>query len=560
MKALSIPRLELLAAELSMNLYLELKRIHHLDDSCFRFYTDSKDVLYWLGSESKRLSRFVAHRISKIQDNTPIENWFHVRSKDNPADVGSRGRTAEELAKETMWWQGPPFLRELKHMESEKRKLEKLSEEARKEVKSEKGVTLTIQQKRGSLQLSPEDRLHPQNFSSLDRFIRVLALIRRGCRRWKSQALKKHEEDDESEEEGFEQAELEFLRFVQREALYEEMHSFSKRGVVSQNSKLAQYCPFLDKEGLFRVGGRLQHIKGWKFDNRCPIILPNNYSAQMMLRRIHTRDHLHALGAAALKARFAERYFTLGLTSMSRKICNECLPCRRILARPISRKEAPLPDFRVGKPGCREGLFQSVQIDVTGPFLVKNGSGKLEKKYALVIICHIYRAVHLELLTSLSSDSLLMGLQRFVNRRGGVTHIWSDNARGLVGGSIKLDDTLRNFRSDGVKVTWEFGAPNSPNHQGLVEATIRSLKRSIEAVIGERKLSSEELETATVTIEGLMNSRPIDFVEIREIERALTSGDMMGMNGLSCFSDFPFVRIKALGSRWIKLNKLLDQW
>jgi len=70
-------------------------------------------------------------------------------------------------------------------------------------------------------------------------------------------------------------------------------------------------------------------------------------------------------------------------------------------------------------------------------------------------------------------------------------------------------------------------------------------------------------DDVTTRLPTVSNCRHLSYtalVEIREIERALTSGDMMGMNGLSRFSDFPFARIKALGSRWIKLNKLLDQW
>jgi len=563
LKALSIPRLELLAAELSMSLYLEIKKTYKLEEASFRFFTDSQDVLYWLKSESKHLSRFVAHRISKIQDNTPVGNWFHVKSKWNPADVGSRGRSAKELGKEGLWWNGPSFLKDFETQVKEEKPLDGPSDAASKEYKGERGAVLTILHKgkeRKALQLVADDRLHPRNFSDLDRFIRVLALIRKGCRRWRARALKEVEEEEPSHEEEMKLAENDFLEFVQREALGEEIHSLNKRGIVASHSKLAQYCPFLDKEGLLRVGGRLQYIRGWSFDQRCPLILPSNYGANLVLQRIHSKEHLHALGAAALKARFAERFFMLGLTTMSRKVCKDCLPCKRILVRPVAMREAPLPDFRVGKRSERPPIFNSVQMDWTGPVMVKSRRGMMEKKYILVIVCHTYKAVHLEVLPSLTSESLLMALQRFTSRRGGVAHIWTDNAKGFEGGASRLEKTVKSLQVDDLVINWEFGSPWSPNHQGLVEADIQSLKRAIEATLSNRTITLEELETLAVTIESLMNARPLAFVEMRGLERAMTPGDVMGMNGMARFSDFPFNKIKSMGSRWIKLNRILDLW
>ena len=71
--------------------------------------TDSTTVLQWLNSTSKQ-PVFVANRVAKILESTSNDQWFHVLSGDNPADIGTRGFTADSL-KQSSWVNGPSFLK-----------------------------------------------------------------------------------------------------------------------------------------------------------------------------------------------------------------------------------------------------------------------------------------------------------------------------------------------------------------------------------------------------------------------------------------------------------------
>ncbi|XP_046808375.1 uncharacterized protein LOC124420210 [Lucilia cuprina] len=77
------------------------------------FWTDSSIVLAWLSKHPNLWNTFVANRVSTIIQTVGVENWYHVASHDNPADVASRGCNADELKDDTLWWNGPSWLKEV---------------------------------------------------------------------------------------------------------------------------------------------------------------------------------------------------------------------------------------------------------------------------------------------------------------------------------------------------------------------------------------------------------------------------------------------------------------
>ncbi|XP_072400874.1 uncharacterized protein [Diabrotica undecimpunctata] len=71
-----------------------------------------KIVLWWLNTEANKLQVFVSNRVSEIQTLSNISNWSYVNTKENPADVASRGMYPDELSNCKVWWNGPSFLYE----------------------------------------------------------------------------------------------------------------------------------------------------------------------------------------------------------------------------------------------------------------------------------------------------------------------------------------------------------------------------------------------------------------------------------------------------------------
>ena len=72
-------------------------------------WTDSTTVLQWLHSLEKQ-PVFVANRVAEILELTTADEWYHVQSADNPADVGTRGLSVKALL-QSSWLSGPKFLK-----------------------------------------------------------------------------------------------------------------------------------------------------------------------------------------------------------------------------------------------------------------------------------------------------------------------------------------------------------------------------------------------------------------------------------------------------------------
>ena len=109
-KFISIPRLELNAAVLSVKMACLLKKELNLGEVAKWFWTDSKVVLGYIKNDVRRFKTFVANRIQKIRENTEVREWQYIPTRENPADDASRGLNAERVDSGSRWFQGPLFL------------------------------------------------------------------------------------------------------------------------------------------------------------------------------------------------------------------------------------------------------------------------------------------------------------------------------------------------------------------------------------------------------------------------------------------------------------------
>ncbi|XP_031630836.1 uncharacterized protein LOC116345538, partial [Contarinia nasturtii] len=109
-KTVTIPRLELCAAELLAKLMFIIRDKCELKYVPYECYSDSSITLSWIRSCPSKLKIYVAKRVQLIQNLVPKEHWFYVPSKQNPADIASRGMLATELIQCSLWWHGPQFI------------------------------------------------------------------------------------------------------------------------------------------------------------------------------------------------------------------------------------------------------------------------------------------------------------------------------------------------------------------------------------------------------------------------------------------------------------------
>ncbi|XP_055590185.1 uncharacterized protein LOC129742319 [Uranotaenia lowii] len=139
----STPRLELSSALTLAHLYEKIKNALGIQAKAY-FYTDSMIVKYWLSSTPSRWKEFVANRVSEIQHATRGSLWSHTPGIENPADIISRGMTPAQLQYQSLWFNGPQWL---KHDETHWPSAQPVQEgEIDSRILQEKGAVVAVAQ------------------------------------------------------------------------------------------------------------------------------------------------------------------------------------------------------------------------------------------------------------------------------------------------------------------------------------------------------------------------------------------------------------------------------
>ncbi|XP_066908283.1 uncharacterized protein [Halyomorpha halys] len=166
----------------------------------------------------------------------------------------------------------------------------------------------------------------------------------------------------------------------------------------------------------------------------------------------------------------------------------------------------------------RHRPFLQVGVDYAGPLLIKASPRRkaaVDKAYFCIFVCMSTKAIHLESVSSLTTDAFLAALDRFVARRGLPRCIHSDNGTNFVGASKFLKEFYSFLRGNADRwvehfspknVEWRFIPPHGPNFGGLWEAGVKSVKTLLTSVVGGQPLTFEELNTVLVRIEATLNS------------------------------------------------------
>ena len=517
---------------------------------------DSSSVINWLRSTPSTWTTFVANRVSKIQLATTNCTWRHVAGEQNPADLISRGTSAESLLTSELWWHGPHWLH-LDQLEWPISQPDPSTLDDQHEIRKTQTTMFSATTETTFIDS------YVARFSKYPHLLRVTAYCRRflqNCRLGKSQRPSSHVITAEEKRE----AEKSIIKLVQLQTFPLEWKALQQRQPVSNKSRIRWFHPFLDSDQIIRVGGRLVRSQQ-TYDSKHPMIIPSSHPLATLLVRSYHEKHLHA-APQLLITLIRLRYWITGARGLARKIVHTCTICSRARPKRIEQFMSELPASRI----TAARAFTTTGIDYWGPIQIQppHRRSAPRKAYVAVFVCFCTKAVHLELVADLTTAKFLQALRRFVSRRGLCSDIHSDNGRNFIGAANELRRLIRSKEhheqiaqecsNQGIR--WHFNPPRASHFGGLWEAAIQSAQKHFIRVLGTHILAYDDMETLLAQIECCLNSRPLVPISDDPSDyEPLTPGHFLVNSALKVVpdddvSEVPFNRLR----RWQQTQKMLQ--
>jgi hypothetical protein len=533
LKAVTIPRLELMAAVLSAKLGTMLKEELDLPEK-ETYWTDSTTVIKYINNDKARFHTYVANRVQAIRDRTDVNQWKYVDTKENPADDASRGMEIHSFLEQQRWIRGPEFLW----------RPEIEWPEYPETVKEIGDYDLEIKTAHSTI-IEQNDLLKRlEYFSQWSRVKKVVAWLLRSLKPKYEQAIPMTRNNAKKISEQkprpitvdeMEKAEIVILKLAQNDSFSDEIAALKE--VLAENhsdprakirrerkriktiSSLFRLDPFIDRNGLLRVGGRLGKSRSLPEDLMHPVILPKKSHITTLVIR-HSHEKVAHAGRGNSLNELRSKYWITNANSAVRHYISKCVRCRRLRTVVGEQMMADLPKDRV----TPAPPFTYCAVDYFGPYLVKEGRKQL-KIYGVLFTCLASRAIHLETAISLESDSFICALRRFVARRGPVRQMRSDRGTNFIGAERELKSALeemdhkrlqeissKEFNADWL-INWNRNPPAASHMGGVWERQIRTVRSILSSLLRDygHALNDESLRTLMTEVECIVNSRPLTF-------------------------------------------------
>ncbi|XP_055522622.1 uncharacterized protein LOC129716813 [Wyeomyia smithii] len=573
LKHLSIPRLELQAAEREAKLANSIVEMHSLEVKQRYIWSDSKTVLSWIHSDHRRYKQFVAYRIGEILNLTKLDEWRWAPTKINIADAMTKWTKKHSLCSDGPWFRGPDFLYQ---SENKWPKQDRITPNVAEEIRAcllFHDVAVT----------DPMVDVH--RFSRWKVLVRTIACVFRfvtNCRRKRDglsiealpttdkikKLVKKSIPTSMTplKREEYLKAETYLWRSTQAEAFMDEVKVLKKNLELSSGSwrpiekcsSIYSLSPFLDEQEVLRMEGRTARGSSLPFELRFPIILPKKHPVTDKLLEHYHQQLAHGNVETAVNE-LRQRFYIPSMRTRMKQIGKACVWCKVKKCQPQNPRMAPLLKSRV-TPNLTP--FSHTGVDYCGPFAVTVGR-RSEKRYICLFTCMSTRAVHLEVAHSLTTQSCLMAIRRFVCRRGKPLELYSDNGTNYQAASkevmkqiaMDLEDTFTDART-----RWNFNPPSAPHMGGVWERLVRSLKTALSVLNGGRKLTDGILMTTLAEAEDLINSRPLTYVSLEPgVDEALTPNHFIrGVGPQVEHAVQPTSEAEALRDRYKRSQSLAD--
>nr|XP_039258111.1 uncharacterized protein LOC120334671 [Styela clava] len=506
LKPITIPRLELTAALVSVRVGVMLRQELNFVNIKETYWTDSKVVLGYVSNDSRRFHIYVANRVQEIRDHSEPNQWFYVDTKNNPADDASRGLCPKDLlTKHDRYLKGPDFL--WKPLTVEKEFSHEFEELDASDPEIRNSVTFLTEVKEQSFP-SLLERL--SMFSSLYKAQRFVVILCRWLKILQNRRNKNLTSSfDSITVQEMEDAKKIILKLMQCQVYPDEIE------ILNKPKKFDTLDPCIRSDGLLRIGGRLKD-SSLPEELKHPVILPKSHHiTTLIIKRYHEVVKHQGRGITLNEIRSAGFWIVPGIAAVSSFI-HHCTKCRRLRGTFQEQKMADLPKDRMDDSPC----FSFCATDLFGPFIIKERRKEL-KRYGVLFTCMASRAVRVEIAPSLETDSFINALRRFICRNGPIRQLRCDRGTNMVGASRELKEGLQAMNHSKIQEVslrencdyfpFKFNVSAASYQGGVWERQIRSVRAVLSSILEKngRQLDEDSLRTLMAEAEAVVNGRPL---------------------------------------------------
>ncbi|EFO84037.1 hypothetical protein CRE_17412 [Caenorhabditis remanei] len=552
----TIPKLELLGIQCASNLACAVVAELKVKVTSIKLFSDSACAIYWILSE-KNTRLWVANRIKTLQDNRNrmkecgIETTIHhCPTKENPADLATRGMSTTELQNSKLWFEGPSFLKEdqsewpcmiegkvtcpaefqelvyaeiIDPVTKKKKKplMEKKTAPAEK-VPEEIDPAETVMAANATIS-RPGSFIPYTATNSLPKLCKIVVQILKTfsktlkSKSWDSYVMKQFHSSD---------CPLHQLKVARLLIISEHYKDCEFQGYTFPPD--IEY--HTDTDGLRRVHRRIESP-----------VLPQEASEPILIHPRHPLAKLVALETHEINGHMPEtytasavktRYWIPKLGSILNNIIRECVQCQKVNNFPFAypyTKTLPRCRTTPSKP------FSKVGLDYLGPIVYKKDDNrKTGKAYVLVYTCLTTRGVVLRVVPDGTSQMYILTLKMIFHEYGVPKTIFSDNASTfkLSGSMINRDIREATYSHSLVEflaaevIDFKFITPLAPWQGGIYERVVKLVKIQLTKECGTRTYDYFSIQYIVSSAQSMVNNRPLiphsrspkDMIALRPID------------------------------------------
>ena len=306
-----------------------------------------------------------------------------------------------------------------------------------------------------------------------------------------------------------------WIKVAQQKVSDELQKSTSSSKTLGLHGKFRRLSPFLDSEGIWRIGLRVREYAPFTVDGKPPAFLPHDSKlTKLIMEEAHSKKHSGVVDTVSQFRLMG--FWTTKASCLAKAVKSRCVICRYLDRSPMKQIMGGIPRSQL----LDQVVWGHVELDLFGPFLCRSDVNKRSslKVWGMIIVDRNSGALHTDIVMDYSASETIKTLRRFASLRGWPTRIFSDPGSQLESSSGKLSswfqsmqDQLGNFAAD--KFEWVVSPANSPWRQGRSEVHIKSIKRLLTIAVGSTKLTPTELQTVLFEAANLSNERPVGIIK-----------------------------------------------